>query len=165
MATYTGGTLTISHTANATVTVGTATGVNVGHAISSQQTMSVGTGANQVNLPASATIRPAGSDVDIDLAGGSDLNDGDGGAVTFATIKSFCFRAKSTNSGNITVSTTLTNGWQAAFNGSVVLRPGEVFAWQSPQATGVAVTAGTADLVRISGTGTDDCDVLITGNS
>jgi hypothetical protein len=163
MATYTGGTLTIAHSANASVTVGVATGVTIPHAVSSQLTMSAGSGASQVNLQASATVRPAGSNVDIDLAGGSQLNDGDGGAVTFASIKSFVFRAKAANTGNITVATTLANGWQAAFNGTVVLRPGEIFAWQSPQATGVAVTAGTGDLVRISGTGTDDCDVLVTG--
>jgi hypothetical protein len=162
MATYTGGTLTIAHSANATAVVGVAT-VNVPHAVSSQQTMTPGTGANQVNLPGSARVVPGGSPVNIDLAGGSQLDDGDGGTVTFASVKSFAFRAAPTNTGNITVDTTIANGWQAAINGTFILRPGEVLAWQTPLASGVAVTAGTGDLVRVSGTGTDACNVLVTG--
>lgn len=164
MATFTGGTLSIAHTANNSATIGTAS-ASIPHGVSASQTLSVGTGANQVNVAASGVIVPGGTPVDLDLAGGSDLDDGDGGAVTFATVKSFVFRAPSTNSGNMTIDTTIANGWTGVFDGTVTLRPGEAYAWQSPQATGVAVTAGTGDLVRISGSSTDACDVLITGNS
>jgi hypothetical protein len=164
MATYTGGAASISHTANNRVSLGVAT-ATVPMNVSSSLTFGPGTGANQANVSGSATITPGGVDVDLDLSGGSTLNDGDGGATTFTAVKAFTVKAAAANAGAVEVDTTLTNGWVAAIGGVISLAPGATVSLQNASAAGWAVAAGTGDLVRFSGTGTDSVAVVVTGLS
>jgi len=128
-----------------------------------------GTGANQADkifhdqrtLAASATE-------DLDLAGV--LTDVFGAALTFARIKAVLIHALPTNTNNVNVTRPATNGvplFLAAGDG-IPVRPGGAFCWISPDATGVAVTAGTGDLLTLtnSGAGTSVVyDVIIIGAS
>lgn len=74
------------------------------------------------------------------------------GTVTFARIKAVFVIANSGNTNNVNVSRPASNGvplFLAAGDGLGV-RPGGVFMWACTDATGVAVTAGTGDLLTIA---------------
>ncbi len=128
-----------------------------------------GTGAGQVDrmfsdqrsLAASATE-------DLDLAGS--LTDSFGLAVTFARVKLILVRAAAANTNNVNVSRAAANGvplFLAAGDGFPV-HPGGAFMWVAPGATGVPVTAGTADLLTFTNGGAGTAvtyDVVILGAS
>jgi hypothetical protein len=106
----------------------------------------------------------------IDLAGS--LTDAFGTATSFATIKAVIVSAASGNTNSVQVTRPASNGvplFMAAGDG-IALRPGGVFAWVagSADATGVAVTAGTGDLLTITnsaGSTGVDYSVMIVGAS
>lgn len=128
-----------------------------------------GTGLNQADkifhdtrtLLASATE-------DIDLAGS--LTDALGAALTFVKIKHILVNAATANTNNVNVTRPAANGvpiFLAAGDG-VPVQPGGTFVWNTPTAAGVAVTAGTADLITItnSAAGTSvTYDIIIIGTS
>lgn len=94
---------------------------------------------------------------DLDFSGS--LTDIYGDAVVFADIRAILITADSTNTNNVNVQRASANGlllFLAASDGFAV-RPGGAALWMCPDATGVAVAAGTADLLTItnssSGTG------------
>lgn len=84
-----------------------------------------------------------------DLNGGAIVNQF-GIAVSFTKIKKSWLRNIGT--GNILLSTTLTNGWQAMFNGTLTLPPGASIDLECPDTNGWAVTPGTGDLVQVVAT-------------
>jgi len=126
-----------------------------------------GTGANQANecfvdtrtLSASATE-------DLDLAGG--LTDAYGTALTFTKIKAIIIKAAAANTNNVQITRPASNGlvlFMAASDG-IALTPGACFAFIAPDANGVAVTAGTGDLLTITnsaGTTGVTYDIVIVG--
>jgi hypothetical protein len=128
-----------------------------------------GTGANQADmlwhdertLTASATE-------DLDLAGS--LTSSFGATLTFARIKALIVVAASANTNNVQVTRTTSNGvplFLAAGDGIPVL-PGGVFAWVAPDASGIAVTAGTGDKLTFTnsaGSTSVTYDVVIVGAS
>lgn len=128
-----------------------------------------GTGANQANrifhdqrtLAASATE-------DLDLAGV--LTDPYGASITMARIKALIVSAATGNTNNVNVIRPASNGvplFLAAGDG-IPVRPGGVFAWIAPDATGIAVTAGTGDLITFTnsaGSTSVTYDVVIIGAS
>lgn len=129
-----------------------------------------GTGANQADrmfhdqrtLTASATE-------DLDLAGS--LTDPLSGAtMTFARIKMLLVTAASANTNNVNVTRPASNGvplFLAASDG-IPVRPGGGFLWAASDATGVAVTAGTGDLLTFTnsaGSTSVTYDVIIIGAS
>lgn len=128
-----------------------------------------GTGANQGDrrfhdqrtLSASATE-------DLDLAGS--LADLFGNTITFARIKLLLVTAASGNTNNVQVTRPASNGvplFLAAGDG-VAIRPGGGLLWWSPDSTGVAVTAGTGDLLTFTnsaGSSGVTYDVVIVGAS
>lgn len=128
-----------------------------------------GTAANQADkifhdrrtLVASATE-------DLDLAGS--LTDALGATITMARIKALIVKAASANTNNVNVIRPAANGvplFLAASDGIPVL-PGGVLAWIAPNAAGIAVTAGTGDLITFtnSAAGTSvTYDVVIIGAS
>lgn len=129
-----------------------------------------GAGAAQANLvfADTRTISASGTD-SLDLAGGG-LLDPQRNTLVFARIKALWVRAKSTNNAanNVVVTRPASNGVPlfAAAGDALALRAGEVFTWSSLTAAGVAVTAGTGDLidfVNSAGTNTVDYDVVILG--
>ena len=128
-----------------------------------------GTGANQADLIFHDQRTIAASDnEDLDLAG--TLVDAFGATLTFARIKAVLFAAAAGNTNNVQVTRPATLGvplFLAASDG-IAVRPGGVFMWAATDATGVAVTAGTADLINVanSGSGTTvTYDVVIVGAS
>jgi hypothetical protein len=131
--------------------------------------LTTGTGANQADKLWSntSTIAASGTDT-IDLAGS--LTDAFGAALTFARIKAVFVVAAAGNSNNVNVVRPASNGvplFLAAGDG-VAVRPGGMFSWVCGDATGVAVTAGTGDLLDIvnSAGGTSvSYDVAIIGCS
>lgn len=128
-----------------------------------------GTGANQADLifHDRRTLAASGTE-DLDLAGV--LTDAYGATITFARIKAVVVMAASANTNNVNVSRATTNGvplFLAASDGIPVL-PGGFFAWCAPDATAVAVTAGTGDLLTVtnSAAGTSvTYDVIVIGAS
>jgi len=135
-------------------------------------TLTDGAGAGAANLIYQDTGQIAASGTNtLDLAGGS-LTDPFGAALTFARIKGLWVRARSTNNAanNVVVTRPAANGVPlfAAASDAIALRPGEIFGWMSPHATGVVVTAATADLIDLvnsAGTNAVDYDVVILGAS
>lgn len=139
------------------------------HAISKQIALASGTGANQADKVFSDSRTIAASATDsLDLAGA--LLDALGDAFTPARIKALYVFAAAANTNNVNVTRPAANGvplFLAAGDG-IPVRPGGLFVWVAPDATGVAVTAGTGDLIDIvnSGAGTSvTYDILIVGAS
>lgn len=95
----------------------------------------------------------ASANEDLDLAGV--LTDALGGSLTFARIKGLIVSASAANSNNVVVGAATSNGfisWVGAATHAVTLRPGATFILMAGAAdsTGYAVTAATADLLRIA---------------
>lgn len=130
-----------------------------------------GTGASQADKIHSTTVTLAGSaTADIDLAGS--LTDVFGATLTFARIKAILIKAAAANNASnlMQVTRPAANGvplFMAAGDG-IALRPAAMFMWACGDATGVAVTAGTGDLLTFTnsaGTNTISADVIIIGAS
>jgi hypothetical protein len=118
---------------------------------------------DQRTLAASATE-------DLDLAGV--LTDAFGTAITFVRIKGLFISAAAANSNNVVVGAAASNAWATLLNatGTLTLRPGASFGAMSgaADATAMAVTATTGDLLKIanSGAGTSVVyDIVIIGAS
>src|ERR1700759_3160663 len=135
-----------------------------------QQLYSTGTGAGQADriFHDQRTIAPSAND-DLDLAGV--LIDVFGAAVTFAHIRGLIIAAEAGNTNNVVVGNAASNGfitWVGAATHTVTVRPGCFLALCATDATSYAVTAATADLLRVanSGAGTSvTYDVILIGAS
>lgn len=128
-----------------------------------------GTGADQADLLFTdrRTIA-ASSNEDLDLAGA--LSDAFGSTLTFARIKGLIVAAAAGNTNNVVVSRPSSNGVPifSAASDAISVRPGGVLAWFAPDATAVAVTAGTGDLINIANSSSGSTvtyDVVIIGAS
>ncbi|MBP5931829.1 hypothetical protein QBA57_28595 [Streptomyces scabiei] len=128
-----------------------------------------GTGANQADrIFADTRTLAASATEDLDLAGV--LSDPLGASLTFARIKAVLIRAAAGNTNSVNVTRPASNGvplFLAASDGLAV-RPGGLFLWVAPDATGVAVTAGTGDLLTLTnsaGSTSVTYDVIIIGAS
>lgn len=126
-----------------------------------------GSGAGQVNKIYSDSFSVAQStNTDLDLSGSLT---GVYGTVVFTAIKGILIVA-GTNTGlsNLTVGN-VTNGIVAPFGAathSIAIAPGGFFATANPSAAGFAITASTADLLRIATgatAGTYTFDVVVVG--
>lgn len=132
-------------------------------------TLASGTGANQADKVFSDTRTLAASATeDLDLAGS--LAGALGGSVVFARIKGLIVRAADGNTNNVNVIRPASNGvplFLAAGDG-IPVKPGGTFVWIAPDATGIAVTASTGDLITFTnsgGTTSVTYDVIIIGAS
>lgn len=131
--------------------------------------LTTGTGANQADKLWSNTSTIAASGTDsIDLAGS--LSDAFGAALTFARIKAVVVVAAAGNTNDVQVVRPASNGaplFLAAGDG-IPVRPGGMFCWVCGDATGVAVTAGTGDLLNVSnsaGGSSVTYDIVVIGAS
>ncbi len=131
-----------------------------------------GTAAGQANrLFQDTRTLAASANEDLDLAG--TLVDALGATLTFARVKGLVIAASAANTNNVIVGNATTNGfisWVGAATHTVTLRPGAVLALMAGTAdvTGYAVTATTADLLRVanSAAGTPvSYDIMIIGTS
>ena len=131
-------------------------------------TWATGTGADQADkVFHDERTLAASTGEDFDLAGS--MVDAFGDAFTPARIKAIFVFALAANANNVNV-TRPANGVPLflASGDGIAVRPGGMFFWMAPDATGVAVTAGTGDLLHIenSGAGTSvTYDLLIIGAS
>lgn len=131
-------------------------------------TVLAGTGLNQADvLFSDKRTLGSGANEDLDVAGA--LTSLFGTAV-FVKVKAVVVVALSTNTTNITVSRGATNGlplFSAVSSGLAALKPGGGFIFWDPSAAGVAVTAGTADLINIANSAgaSGDYIVMILGTS
>lgn len=136
------------------------------HSISFPLTLTSGTGANQADKIFSDQRSISAND-SLDVAAGG-LTDAFGDAFTIARVKLIYVKAASANTQNIQVTRPAANGvpWLGAAGDFIIVRPGGVFVWAAPDATGVAVTAGTGDLIDIApASGTQVYDIVIIGAS
>lgn len=135
-------------------------------------TLGPGTGAGRADTVFSDRRTLAASATeDLDLAG--TLLDAFGATVTFARIKGLVISAAAGNTNNVVIGGAAANGfvsWVGGATHTVILRPGATLALMagSADATGYAVTAGTADLLKVanSGAGTSvTYDIVLIGAS
>lgn len=116
-----------------------------------QYSLTDGAGANQANrvFTDQRTVAASAND-DLDLAGS--LTDVFGATLTFARIKGMLIRSSPSNTQNFAVGggTNPFATWAGGTAPTITVRPGGVFVLVAPDATGYAVTAGTADILRIA---------------
>lgn len=159
----------ISLAVNATLKDGATIG-EVTHDISfkAANALTNGNGANQASQAYAArrTI-PASSNESLDLAGG--LTNAFGTTLTFTAIKAIAIVAAAANTNDVVVGGAASNGfnsWVGDATDTVKVKPGGMLLIAAPNATGFAVTAGTADLLKIanssSGSGVT-YDIVIVG--
>jgi hypothetical protein len=127
-----------------------------------------GSGADQADdiFSDTRTLSASGTE-DHDLAGG--LTNAFGETLTFSIIKAMIFSAAAANTNDVQVSVKSANGfvtWALAASDGITLRPGGMFCIVNPDATGMAVTASTGDLLTVtnSSSGTSvTYDMIIIG--
>lgn len=111
-----------------------------------------GSGLNQANLVYADrfTITASGSQA-IDLAGGGLLGPDGLALASFARIKGVAVQADANNTNNINVVRDGTNGVPLflALGDGIPVLPNGIFLWVAPSAAGIAVTAGTGDLLNL----------------
>ena len=131
-----------------------------------------GTGAGQADKVFHDTrTLGASANEDLDLNGAA-LTDAFGVGLAFVRIKGLFVAAAAANPNPITVGGAASNGfvsWTGAATDKVSVRPGGVFALftGAADATGYAVTAATADLLRVTAGagGNHSYDVILVGAS
>ena len=132
-----------------------------------RQAFTSGTGANQANQMFADTRTVSGSsNDDLDLAGV--LTDGLGNTITFTSIKAIIINSVTANGDALHITDDGVSGfisWLGATGDIVKLRPGGSFMITNPEANGYAVTAGTADILRIANqdAGAATYDITIIG--
>lgn len=130
------------------------------------QAFTDGTGNGQASKIFSDTRTVAASGADnLDLAGV--LSSAFGVTIAFATVKAIIIQARAANAANIEFFGGVANAMSGVLKDAsdvLVLRPGGAFVWSAPQA-GVAVTAGTADILKVQNAGASDVtyDIVIIG--
>ena len=115
-----------------------------------------GTGAGAVDMVfTDERTLSASATEDLDLAGS--LTGALGTTLTFARIKAILITAAAGNTNNVQVTRPSSNGvpFLMAAGDGIALRPGAGFCWVTgtADATGVAVTAGTGDLITVTNSG------------
>ncbi len=132
-----------------------------------QMGFTTGAGAKQADLiwGDRRTINASSTD-SLDLAGS--LTGPFGNSLTFARIKLLIVAAATGNTNNVNVTRPSSNGvpWALAAGDGFPVVPGGLFLWYAPSAAGVAVTAGTGDLIDLvnSGAGsTVEYEIVIVG--
>jgi hypothetical protein len=127
-----------------------------------------GAGAGQANVIfADRRVLAASANEDLDLVGS--LTNLLGGAAAFARVKAIIIVAAAANVNNVVVSRPAAAGVPFVDAEEKLfpdVRPGGLAAWVDPGATGVAVTATTADLVNIANSSSGSSvtyDIIVIG--
>jgi len=114
-----------------------------------------GNGANQANeLWADTRSIAASGSEDIDLNGG--VSDIFGTAIAFTKIKGLVIVAAAGNTNDVIVGGAAANAISSIFGDAadtIKVKPGGMVALVAPNAAGYAVTAGTADLLKVANGG------------
>ncbi|MBB6191199.1 hypothetical protein FHS51_001421 [Sphingobium wenxiniae] len=114
-----------------------------------------GTGANQANelWADTRTIAASGSE-DLDLSGG--VSDIFGTSLAFTKIKALVVVAAAANTNDVVVGGAAANAIASVFgdvSDTIRVKPGGMVALVAPDAAGYALTAGTADLLKVANSG------------
>ncbi len=112
-----------------------------------------GAGANKVHQCWSSLARSinASSSETLDLSGS--LTDAFANSITFTKVKAILVAAAATNVNDVVVGGVGANGWVSPFGSTsdkVNVKPGGMLLLVAPDANGLAVTAGTADLLKVA---------------
>jgi len=113
-----------------------------------------GTGADQAKIVfTDERTLAASANESLDLAGG--LTDAFGQAITFTKIKAIAIKAAAGNTNNVEVGGAASNAFLLFKDATDVLpvRPGGMALIVAPDAAGIAVTAGTGDLLKVANSG------------
>lgn len=128
-----------------------------------------GTGASQVDLLFTDTRTIAASTTeDLDFAAGG-LSDAFGTTVTLAELKVLIVCASASNTNNVVIggdANSIPFLSTAATTASI--KPGGCFSLVDPSAGGIAVTAGTGDILQVANSGagtTVDYSLIVMGSS
>lgn len=142
-------------------TVGINTNVDVPISWSPSSAFTDGVGALQGNQIYQGSLALTAGVYNFDLSGV--LTDGFGTSVALARVKAIGFINNGTSL--MTLGNHATAAWATWLGGTStkVVRPGGWFIDVAPDATGWAVTATTADILKIAGTGTDGFYIFIVG--
>lgn len=130
--------------------------------------LTTGTGASQANGIFSDTRTLAASATeDLDLAAA--LVDGLGATITFTKVKAIIVKASAANTNNVIIGAG-TNPFLLFSDptDSIPVCPGGVFVITAPDAAGLAVTAATGDIIKVTnsaGTTGVTYDIIIIGVS
>lgn len=106
---------------------------------------------------------------DLDLAGV--LTSALGATLTFVQVKAIMIAAAAANTNNVLVTCPASNGVPLTDAGEKIfppVRPGGIALWFDPGDGGIAVTAGTGDLITVTNSGAGTAvtyDVIIIGTS
>lgn len=139
-------------------------------AITHSESITDGTGAGEADLLFSdqRTVTD-GNTEDLDLSGV--LTDAFGATISAVRIKAIAIRAAEANTTDLTIGADATAPWVGLLNaaGTITLRPGMsiVAIADGADATGMAVTATTADILQVAnGAGADATyDIIVIGAS
>lgn len=161
-------TITFGAPVSGTATAFTAPTANVNKTFN--LSMATGTAANQADrIVATRQTITASSNFDMDLAGV--LTDTFGATVTFAKVKMIYVEAATTNANDVVIGNATSNQFVGPFGAAAhtaTIGPGDVFLITRRGTAGLAVTAGTGDILRITngGGGTSvTVDIIIVGTS
>lgn len=116
---------------------------------------------DQLDVVGSCKLPLTGAAQDVDMAG-VDLVDADNQPIDPAEVVAFVIHNPSAFEA-LAWDTTVANGWQAAVNGSGSLPPGGFLVIYAPD--GWALTAGTGDIVQLTGTNGEQAHILALGRS
>lgn len=154
------GTVSASFQINDRRTVGIGANANIPCNAQASATFADGSAALQANVIYQANRElTAGAD-SVDLAG--TLADAYGSTVTLVRVKGLYIKNTGTTDLTIGAGTT---PWATLLNstGTITLKPGAFLLVATPDATGWPVTASTADLLNVSGTGTATYSIAVLG--
>lgn len=154
------GTVSISFTANDRRTVGINTGANLPVNYTPAVAFSNGSGANQASILFQGVIALVSGAASVDLNGV--LLDSYGSTVNCLKIKAICITNNSATN-TMAFGAAGSDPWVGLLNstGTITLQPGDTFLAMTNSATGFAVTASTADLLKVAGTGTDSFTLIL----
>ncbi|MFC5187132.1 hypothetical protein [Actinomadura harenae] len=131
--------------------------------------LATGTGAGQADkVWSDRRTLAASANEDLDLAG--TLLDALGTVVSFARVKALYISAATTNTNALVIGAAAANAWSALLGttGTLTLPPAGELLVAAPGATAYPVTAGTADLLRVTNGGagsTVTYDIAVIGAS
>lgn len=151
--------MTLSATLTASITGSLTSATDLATAVATlsygkQTPFTDGAGAGAVNalFADTRTVNASATD-SLDLAG--TLTNPLGATTVFARVKAILIVAAAGNTNNVNVTRPASNGFPLflAAGDGIPVRPGGTFLWVDPSATGIAVTAGTGDLLDIVNSG------------
>jgi hypothetical protein len=123
-----------------------------------------GVGANQANILYQASTTFSGTTASLDLNGV--LTDSYGTTVSMLRVKAIYIENPSATN-TIVIGNAGSNPWATFLTatGTITLRPGAWFIAASPDATGWTVTAGTGDILLLTGTSGQPYKIAILGGN